>query len=141
MALEDKNPMQGVSGPGSFAKRTDLQYQSPEYGAGVAYDAQKAGAPLAKSPDVRGATNTEVRQAAESAVSPQDALTPLFAPSQRPNEPITTGIDMGAGAGSNVLSMQSANMEKLSDTLAKMLPYDQTGEVAILYQNALARGM
>jgi hypothetical protein len=31
--------------------------------------------------------------------------------------------------------------EKLSDTLAKMLPYDQTGEVAILYQNALARGM
>ena len=141
MALEDMNPMQGVSGPGQFAKRTDLQYQSPEYGAGVAYDAQKAGAPLAKSPDVRGATNTEVRQAAESAVSPQDALTPLFAPSQRPNEPITTGIDMGAGAGSNVLSMQSANMEKLSDTLAKMLPYDQTGEVAILYQNALARGM
>lgn len=141
MALEDKNPMQGVSGPGSFSKRTDLQYQSPAYGDGVAYDAQKAGAPLAKSPDVRGATNTEVRQAAESAVSPQDALTPLYAPSQRPNEPITHGIDLGAGGGSNVLAMQSAQMEKLSDTLAKMLPYDQTGEVAILYQNALARGM
>ena len=103
MALEDKNPMQGVSGPGQFAKRTDLQYQSPEYGAGVEYDAQKAGAPLAKSPDVRGATNTEVRQAAMQAT--QTPLTSLYAPTQRPDEPITHGIDLGAGGGSNVLSM------------------------------------
>ena len=51
MALEDaKNPMQGVSGPGKFAKRTDLQYQSDAYGDGVAYDAAKAGAPLSKEP-------------------------------------------------------------------------------------------
>ena len=143
MALEDAtNPMQGVSGPGKFAKRTDLQYQPTEYGQGVEYDAQKAGAPLATTPDVRGATNTAVRQAAESAATtPQEALTPLFAPSQRPQEPITTGIDMGPGAGSNILSMRPAATEKLSDTLAKMLPYDQTGEITILYQNALARGL
>jgi hypothetical protein len=31
--------------------------------------------------------------------------------------------------------------EKLSNTLAKMLPYDQTGEIGILYQQAIARGM
>ena len=141
MALEDSvNPMQGISGPGSFSKRTDLQYQSEGYGDGVAYDAAKAGAPLAKSSDVRGATNTEVRKAAESAVTPQDALTPLYAPTTRPNEPITTGIDISDGADSSVL-MMNPQREKLSDTLAKMLPYDQTGEVAILYQNALARGM
>jgi hypothetical protein len=30
--------------------------------------------------------------------------------------------------------------QKLSDALAKMLPFDTTGEVAILYQEALARG-
>ena len=49
MALQDStNPMQGVSGPGSFSKRTDLEYQSPEYGAGVQYDANKAAAPLAR---------------------------------------------------------------------------------------------
>ena len=136
MALEDAtNPMQGVSGPGKFAKRTDLQYQPTEYGAGVEYDAAKAGAPMAKTPDVRGATDTSVQTAA------QEALTPLFAPSQRPNEPITTGIDIGEGAGSQILSMRPEPVEKLSDTLAKMLPYDQTGEVAILYQNALARGL
>ena len=125
MALEDMNPMQGVSGPGQFAKRTDLQYQSPEYGAGVAYDAQKAGAPLAKSPDVRGATNTEVRQAAEAAAgATQTPLTSLYAPTQRPGEPITHGIDLGAGGGSNVLSMhdpvqaQYENAYELIKTLA-----------------------
>lgn len=100
MALEDStNPMQGVSGPGSFAKRTDLQYQSTGYGDGEAYDAAKSGAPLASSPDVRGATPTAVRQAAQSAV------TPLYAPTSRPDEPITQGVDMGPGAGSDALMM------------------------------------
>ena len=141
MALQDStNPMQGVSGPGSFSKRTDLEYQSPEYGAGVEYAALKAGAPLAKTPDVAGATNTAVRQAAErSAVSPQEALTPLFAPSQRPDEPITTGVGVGPGAGPEALAMGKAT-EKLSDVLVKMLPYDTDGSIAILYQDALARG-
>ena len=51
MALEDAtNPMQGVSGPGPYAKRTDLSYQSQSYGDGVAYDAAKSGAPLATAP-------------------------------------------------------------------------------------------
>lgn len=138
MALEDAtNPMQGVSGPGQFAKRTDLQYQSTGYGDGVAYDAQKSGAPLASSPDVRGATPTAVRQAAAQAPA-----TDLYAPTQNPNEPVTAGIDMGAGAGSNALAMQSKFAQaKLSDTLAQMLPYDQTGEIGILYQKALSRGM
>jgi hypothetical protein len=29
---------------------------------------------------------------------------------------------------------------KLSDTLAAMLPFDTSGEIAVLYQEALARG-
>lgn len=136
MALEDKNPMQGVSGPGAFSKRVDLQAPSSYYGEGVETAAIKAGAPLAKTPDVRGATNTEVRQAASQA-----PVTELFAPSTRPEEPVTTGIDMGPGAGSEVLMGRPQATEKISDTLAKMLPYDSTGEVAILYQNALARGL
>lgn len=144
MALQDStNPMQGVSGPGSFSKRTDLEYQSPEYGAGVEYAAQKAGALLASTPDVRGATNTAVRDAASKAAqsAPQDALTLLYAPSNRPNEPITHGIDVpgSAGGGSNVLAMGKAT-EKLSDILAKMLPFDTDGSIAVMYQNALARG-
>lgn len=140
MALQDStNPMQGVSGPGKFAKRTDLEYQSPEYGAGVEMAQQMAGAPLAKTPDVSGATPTEVRAAAVKAAA--EPITSLFAPTQRPEEPVTTGIDLGPGAGSSILMGAPQQAEKLSDTLAKMLPYDQTGEITILYQNALARGL
>jgi hypothetical protein len=65
----------------------------------------------------------------------------LYAPTQNPNEPVTTGIAMGAGAGPEALAMTGIQTEKLSDILAKMLPYDQSGEVEILYQRALARGM
>ena len=69
-------------------------------------------------------------------------VTGLYEPTQRPDEPITTGINIGPGAGSEALVMQSKfAQEKLSNTLAQMLPYDQTGEIGILYQQALARGM
>ena len=135
MALEDAtNPMQGVSGPGPFAKRTDLQYQSTGYGDGVAYDAQKAGAPLASTPDVRGATPTAVRQAAAQAAPQQ--ITPLYAPSDN-ERPITAGLDRGPGPGSSALAM-SQPQGKLSDTLAVLLPYDTTGEISVLYQNAIS---
>jgi hypothetical protein len=73
--------------------------------------------------------------------APQESVTPLFAPSQRPNEDIMVGNKLGPGAGPEVLGMQSQFAQaKLSDTLAKMIPYDTTGEIIILYQNALARG-
>jgi hypothetical protein len=75
-----------------------------------------------------------VREAAAQA-----PVTELYAPSQRPGEPVTHGVDIGPGAGSNVLSMAKSS-EKISDTLAKMLPYDTTGEIAVLYQDALAKG-
>ena len=139
MALnEATNPMQGVSGPGEFAKRTDLQYQPDQYGQGVEMAAIKAGAPLASTPDVAPATNTAVRDAAAA----QTPLTSLYAQSNRPHEPVTHGIAVGPGAGPEALQMNSqfANT-KLSDTLAKMLPYDTTGEIGILYQQAQARGM
>jgi len=126
-----RGPLAGASGPGKFSKRTDLP--SAYYGEGVETQAIKSGAPLASTPDVRPSQ--------APAVPAQEAVTPLFAPTQRPEEPITTGIDRGAGPGSSVLAMQSQfATRKLSDILAEMIPYDNTGEVAILYQNALARG-
>jgi hypothetical protein len=126
-----RGPLAGASGPGKFSKRTDLP--SAYYGEGVETAAIKSGAPLATTPDVRPSQ-------APAVPAPQ-AVTPLFAPTQRPEEPITTGIDRGAGPGSSVLAMQSQfATRKLSDILAEMIPYDNTGEVAILYQNALARG-
>jgi len=134
MALEDaKNPMRGVSGPGPYAKRTDLSYQSQSYGDGVAYNAAKSGAPLAT------AQKSPMLSQAPQVAAPQTPVTGMFEPTQRPNEPVTHGVDVGAGAGSEVLSMAKSS-EKLSDTLVKMLPYDTDGSIAILYQDALARG-
>lgn len=138
MALEDSvNPIKGPSGPGKYAKRLDRMpanfYGDQKQTAEIA-----SGAPLAKTPDTRPAPASEVKQAATS----MGEVTPLFAPSSRPTEPVTAGINIGAGAGSEALMMQSKfAQQKVSDALAQMLPYDQTGEIGILYQQALARGM
>jgi hypothetical protein len=130
--------MAGVSGPGKFSKRTDgMSFQSTEYGSGVENTANKAGAPLAKTPDVRATSRSEMGMAP----SQMQPVTSLYAPSERSDEPITAGIAMGDGPGPEVLGMRPQVQEKLSDILATMLPYDDTGEVEILYQRALARGM
>ena len=129
------NPLAGPAGPGKFSTRTDnLQMGSTAYGEGVETQAIQSGAPLAKTGDVRPARAGDVRQAAM-----QGPATGLFAPTERPEEPITTGIDMGAGAPSKALMMQKS-ITKTSDTLAKMLPFDTDGSIAILYQQAVARG-
>jgi hypothetical protein len=141
MALEDaKNPLKGVSGPGKYAKRVD-RMPSNFYGDTTETAADAAGAPLAKTPDTKGMPMGQVEAAAANA-APQQSVTPLFAQSQRPDEPVTHGVDIGPGMGSSALQMKSQfATEKLSNTLAQMLPYDQTGEIGILYQQALARGM
>ena len=131
------NPLVGPSGPGAFSKRTDvgtpeMKMGSIAYGEGKDTAAIKAGAPLAKTGDVTPSQAPEVPMA-------QEPVTSLFAPSQRPDEPITTGVDIGAGAGTEAL-MMAKPADKLSDTLALLLPYDTTGEITILYQDALARG-
>ena len=129
------NPLAGPAGPGKFSTRTDkLELGSIAYGEGVETQAIQSGAPLAKTGDVRPARAGDVREAAGQA-----PVTELFAETTRPGEPITTGIDIGNGAPSQVLMMQKA-VAKTSDTLAKMLPFDTDGSITILYQQAVARG-
>ena len=129
------NPLAGPAGPGKFSTRTDkLELGSTAYGEGVETQAIKSGAPLAKTGDVRPARAGDVREAATQA-----PVTELFAPTERPGEPVTSGIDLGAGLGANALMMTKATA-KTSDALEKMLPFDTTGEIGILYQQALARG-
>ena len=129
------NPLAGPAGPGKFSTRTDkLELGSTAYGEGVETQAIQSGAPLAKTGDVRPARAGDVREAAGQA-----PVTELFAETTRPGEPITTGIDIGSGATSKSLMMQKA-VAKTSDTLAKMLPFDTDGSIAILYQQAVARG-
>jgi len=107
-----RGPMAGVSGPGKFSKRPDgLSFQSPEYGAGVEQKAIKQGAEMAKTPDVRGVPASAVRAAAAQG----EPVTPLYAPTQRPDEPITTGIQIGNGAGPEVLGINQPPADSDAD--------------------------
>jgi len=131
------NPLAGPSGPGKYSTRTDkLSLGSTSYGEGQETSALNTAA--AKSKTRGSADDVGGRPANPVAQAP---VTPLFAPSERPDEPVTTGIAMGDGAGPEALTMQSQFSEKLSNVLANMIPYDDTGEIEILYQQALSRGM
>ena len=132
MTTAPMNPLAGPAGPGKYATRTDnLQMGSTAYGEGVETAAIKSGAPLAKTGDVKGMPASEVRSAAAQP-------TELFAMSDE-TRPITSGLDRGEGPGSEALMMAKSSV-KTSDTLAKLLPFDTDGSIAILYSEAVARG-
>jgi len=131
MARDPMNPLAGPSGPGDKSTRTDqLTLGSAFYADDLAE--LNTAAPKSKTRGV--ADNVGGRpKTAQPAVS-------LFA-EEDPNAVITAGIDRGEGPGSSALMMQSQfGDRKLSDILAEMIPYDTTGEVTYLYQNALSRG-
>ena len=126
-----RGPMAGVSGPGKFSKRTDgLSFQSTEYGSGVENTANKAGAPLATTPDVRPTSRSEMGMAP----SQTRAVTPLFAPSERPDEPVTAGIAMGEGPGPEVLGINN-NLDTQEDK-DRMLSYLPALEVVAASPNS-----
>jgi hypothetical protein len=134
MTTAPMNPLAGPAGPGMYSTRTDnLDMGSIAYGEGVETAAIKAGAPLGKTGDVKGMPASEVRESATRAQP-----TELFALSDEVR-PITAGLDRGDGPGSEALMMQK-NSIKLSSSLEQLLPYDTTGEIAVLYQEALAQG-
>lgn len=96
------NPKAGYPGPGPFTVRNDqLRMGSTEYGEGIETQAIKSGAPLAKTQGVRPASAADVR----AATTQSGAVTPLYAPTQRPDEPITSGAPIGAGPGPEALGM------------------------------------
>jgi hypothetical protein len=98
-----RGPLAGASGPGKFSARTDLNMGSIAYGEGVETAAIKSGAPLARTENIRPASAAQVREATTQA----GQITPLYAPTQRPDEPITAGVPIGAGPGPEVLAMNT----------------------------------
>jgi len=127
------NPLAGPSGPGDKATRTDqLKIGSAFYSDDTAEISTAA--PKSKTrgsaDDVGGRPSNPVMQT---------PVTPLFSDTQNKTQDIMNGSDIGPGAGSKALMMKKSSV-KTSDTLAPLLPYDTTGEIGILYQDALSRG-
>jgi hypothetical protein len=131
-----RGPLAGAAGPGKFSKRTDMDLGSIAYGEGKETSDLSTAAAKSKTRGI--ADNVGGRPSNPVAQAP---VTPLFAPSERRDEPVTAGIDMGEGPTSSALMMQSQFAHRrLSDILVEMIPFDNTGEIAILYQDALSRG-
>lgn len=127
-----RGPLAGTSGPGKFSKRTDMDLGSTSYGEGQETAMLNTAAPKATTRGIADDVGGRPR-------NPLTPVTPLFAETQKATEDIMTGSAMGPGAGPEALMMKKTSV-KTSDTLAPLLPFDTTGEIGILYQDALSRG-
>jgi hypothetical protein len=124
-----------VSGPGALSQRTDGQgaryMAGGEYGEGQEMMDLQTSAPMSKAPAApRPRTG---RQVVSEEMAPP---TPLFAPTQRPDEPVTAGAPFGPGPGPTARTPMSS----LAGTLEKLLPYDEDGSIRRLYATAVRRG-
>jgi len=83
------------------------------YGQGQAQMQQQTSAPMAGNP---------VAAAQPMAATPQPTpIIPLDAPTQRPDVPITNGIDIGPGAGSEALALPAMVPQAQPDSSAKLI--------------------
>ena len=111
-----------VSGPGAMSRRTDGQgarYMSGgQYGEGQELMDLQTSAPMSQAP-----AQPRMRQgrSAGQAVPEGARPTPLFAPTERPDEPITAGAPFGPGPGPAPQVGQPPAAK--SAIVAKYLPY------------------
>ena len=112
-----RGPLAGASGPGKFSKRTDMSLGSTAYGEGQETAMLNTAAPKATTRGV--ADNVGGRPSNPVASKP---LTPLFAPTEQPDLPSTYGVDIGEGAGSEVLMMQQPDDNNFKAAIASYMP-------------------
>ena len=117
-----------VSGPGALSQRTDGNpAQGAKYISGLPYgEGQQTYSNQVAAP----------MQGDNYAV---DMPTELMAPTTRPTEPITTGIDIGEGAGSEIINRPSTR-EPISVTMRKIAQFDPTGEAELIYSTLAEYG-
>ena len=104
-----------VSGPGKLSQRTDggpmdvkqnqVEVTGMGYGENKELNEVQALAPLSAAPAVPSSP-----MAMPSA--PMARPTPLTAPSERPNEPVTAGQPFGPGMGSEALTISNQGMSE-----------------------------
>lgn len=122
-----------VSGPGALSRRTDGGPTQPvrpipsggQYGARKDMMELQSGAPMAGNP------------APQPNISP---ITSMFESTQRPEEPVTAGADMGAGPGMESLSMQ-LQKTSVTQTFNRLAQSDPTGEIEMILRDLRSRGI
>lgn len=122
------------SGPGALSQRTDGgPAQGAKYMSGMPYGentmAQQTAAPMSGGSPM---------PSAPSMPSMPEVLS-LNAPTQRPDEPLTAGLDIGPGAGSEVMSMQNRS-RSLVDTIRYLTQFDPSGDAELIYRTLTDQG-
>jgi len=122
-----------VSGIGSMSKRTDLNVsaQPARYISGLPYG--------------QGQATYEQQTAAPMAVNPLaevvSDVVPITAPTQRPEEPITSGMDFGPGPGSEILPPAPMRpTQSLADTFNQLIKFDPSGDAELIYRRLVDEG-
>jgi len=128
-----------VSGPGALSQRTDggptqgAKYVSGlPYGQGQQTYSNQVAAPMAGN--TMGASAM-----GDSGLVQMEMPTELMAPSGRPNEPISSGVNIGDGPGSEVLNLPTTK-EPISVTMRKIAQFDPTGEAELIYSTLAEYG-
>lgn len=114
-----------VSGPGRLSQRTDM------IPSGGAYGERK------EMMETLAAGN-RATPAQPSAPAPK--VTGLFAPTEMPQEPVTTGNPLGAGAGLEVLNLPKRSFNPVT-ILSRLAESDPTGEIELILGDLRARGI
>jgi hypothetical protein len=114
-----------VSGPGALSQRTDMVNSDPNvYGDRKATQELMSSAPMARA----------------EAIPSAPPVTGLFAATERPNEPVTTGSPLGAGAGPEILNLPARSFSA-TQILGRLAQNDPTGEVEMILQDLNSRGI
>jgi hypothetical protein len=120
-----------VGGAGQSGTQPARYISGMAYGQGQEMMTQQQSAPMAGPNQSSNVMPLDMASMA--------SVTPLTAPTERPDEPLTTGMDFGMGPGSEALNLPT--QQTLSDILASMLDVDPTGEVQELYNFVVSRGL
>jgi hypothetical protein len=120
-----------VSGPGALSQRTDG-------GATEGFTQGQAtytGLPYGQ--------NKEINQQQSQAPMAAAAMPPILSlsePTMRPDEPITSGLNMGAGAGREAMGQLPNRGPSLIDTIKHLTQFDPSGDAELVYRQLLDNG-
>ena len=105
-APQNNYGISATGGNGSSAATQAARYVSGlPFGQGKQTLAQQRAVPMAATPAAQVAAAGAPASMAQAMPQPGPSVVPLTEPTQRPNEPITAGIDLGPGPGSSVLGL------------------------------------
>jgi len=127
-----------VSGPGELSRRTDGAQPAMEMTGGTYGENQElmdlqTSAPMAQ-------VETDPSAGAAQAAMAMPPVTPLFAPSQRPDEPATAGMPFGPGQMSAPM-MPVNSSDSLRQTLLMGIQSSNDPELEYIYAQLASRGI